>query len=140
MWSDKKLEKEDKLSKKEPSHKGVFILTLTHVDCKVFTVPNFLLATTFMPCLLTPMFRVINKSGWWNVRTRTTSEVIWFSFKTFVFSVVGIYLSHEHFIGSQIRKKKKKGRKDGREERRKEKEECGSIWGSKVLSGINKIN
>lgn len=71
---------------------------------------------------------VINKSGSWNARTRMTSEIIYFSFKTIVFFSCGMHLSDESFIRSPIRKKKKKRRVRGKTERKGRKwEQLGSI-------------
>lgn len=61
-------------------------------------------------------FIVINESG---LELKATSEVIWLSFKTFVFFSCGIYLLHENFIKILIRKRgRKKGKMEGREKKR----------------------
>ena len=83
-------------------------MSLTCVDCKAFTVPLSLIVTAFVPYSGTALFMVINKAGSWNARTRMTSEIIYFSFKTIFFFSCGIHLSDKSFIRSPIRKKKRK--------------------------------
>lgn len=76
-------------------------MSLTCVDCKAFTVPLSLIVTAFVPYSGTALFMVINKAGSWNARTRMTSEIIYFSFKTIFFSVVEYICLIKALLGAQ---------------------------------------